>query len=320
MRDVVILGTGPAGLTAALYTARANLKPLVVEGNEPGGQLTLTTTVENFPGFPDGILGPDLMDNMRRQAEKFGAEFQWGAATRVDFSNPEVKKVWLDDGTEIEARAVIISTGASARLLGLEREKELIGHGVSTCATCDGFFFTDKKIAVVGGGDSAMEEALFLTRYAREVHVIHRRDQLRASKIMQDRAKANPKIHFIWNTVVEALLGDKQLEGVRLRNVKTGEVTEFPLEGLFIAIGHQPNTGFLEGQLELRPDGYIKTRDNVFTSVPGVFACGDVMDSRYRQAITAAGTGAMAALETEKYLEGSMTLGYHYADTAGTGA
>lgn len=311
MREVVILGTGPAGLTAALYTARANLKPLVVEGNEPGGQLTLTTTVENFPGFPDGIMGPDLMENMRRQAEKFGAEFQWGVATRVDFSNPEVKRVWLDDGSELQSRVVIISTGASARLLGLPREKELIGHGVSTCATCDGFFFTDKKIAVVGGGDSAMEEAIFLTRYAREVHVIHRRDQLRASKIMQDRAKANPKIHFIWNSVVEELLGDGKLQGVKLRNVKTGEVTEFPLDGLFVAIGHQPNTGFLQGQLELHPNGYIKTHDNVLTSVPGVFACGDVQDSRYRQAITAAGSGCMAALEAEKYLEGSMSLGYH---------
>ncbi|MFO7171413.1 MAG: FAD-dependent oxidoreductase, partial [Bacillota bacterium] len=222
MRDLVILGTGPAGLTAALYAARANLRPLVVEGHEPGGQLTMTTTVENFPGFPDGILGPELMDNMRRQAERFGAEFRPGKAVGVDFSDPQVKKIFLDDGETLEARAVIISTGASARLLGLPRERELIGRGVSTCATCDGFFFTGKKVAVVGGGDSAMEEALFLTRYAAEVTVIHRRDQLRASKIMQERARSHPKIRFIWNTVVEELLGEEHLTGVRLRNVKTG--------------------------------------------------------------------------------------------------
>nr|PZN36920.1 MAG: thioredoxin-disulfide reductase [Bacillota bacterium] len=307
MRDLVILGTGPAGLTAALYAARANLRPLVVEGHEPGGQLTMTTTVENFPGFPDGILGPELMDNMRRQAERFGAEFRPGKAVGVDFSDPQVKKIFLDDGETLEARAVIISTGASARLLGLPRERELIGRGVSTCATCDGFFFTGKKVAVVGGGDSAMEEALFLTRYAAEVTVIHRRDQLRASKIMQERARSHPKIRFIWNTVVEELLGEEHLTGVRLRNVKTGEVSELAIDGLFIAIGHEPNTGFLKGQVELLENGYIKTTQNVFTNVPGVFACGDVQDFRYRQAITAAGTGAMAAMEAERYLEGSMT-------------
>lgn len=307
MRNVIILGTGPAGLTAALYAARANLKPLVVEGAEPGGQLTLTTVIENFPGWPEGIQGPELMDNMRRQAERFGAEYQWGKAVAVDLSDPKVKKITLDDGSTLEARAVIISTGASARLLGLPREKELIGRGVSTCATCDGFFFTGKKIAVVGGGDSAMEEALFLTRYASEVNIIHRRDQLRASKIMQDRARENEKIKFVWNSVVEELLGENNLTGVKLRNTQTGELSELAIDGLFIAIGHDPNTGFLQGQIELHDNGYIKTHNNVFTNVPGVFACGDVQDFRYRQAITAAGSGAMAAMEAEKYLEGSMT-------------
>lgn len=306
MRRVVILGTGPAGLTAALYTARANLQPLVIEGNEPGGQLTLTTTVENFPGFPDGIMGPELMDNMRRQAERFGAEFQFGLATRVDLQ-PEVKTIWLEDGSAVQCQALIISTGASARMLGLPREKELLGRGLSTCATCDGFFFTGKKIAVVGGGDSAMEEAAFLTRFATEVHVIHRRDTLRASKIMQERAFANEKIKFVWDSAVTELLGAEQLTGVRLQNTKTDESSELAVDGLFYAIGHDPNTGFLQGALDLDENGYIKTHGNVLTNVPGVFACGDVQDHRYRQAITAAGSGCMAALEAEKWLEGSMT-------------
>lgn len=305
MRDLIIIGTGPSGLTAALYAARANLKPLVIEGHEPGGQLTLTTLVENFPGFPEGIMGPELMDNMRRQAERFGAEYRYGMATAVDFSDPQVKKITLEDGEVLAARAVIISTGASARMLGLPREKELLGRGLSTCATCDGFFFSGKKIAVVGGGDSAMEEAIFLTRYAAEVTVIHRRDTLRASKIMQERARANPKIRFIWNSTVAELLGQDALTGVRLQNVVTGEVSELALDGLFYGIGHTPNTGFLGGALDLDENGYIKTRDNVLTRVPGVFACGDVQDHRYRQAITAAGSGCMAAMEAEKYLEGS---------------
>lgn len=305
MRDVLILGTGPAGLTAAIYAARANLKPLVVEGREPGGQLTLTTEVENFPGFPEGIMGPELMDNMRRQAERFGAEFQYGFAEKADLAG-DVKKVWLEDGTVLETRALILSTGASAKLLGLPREKELIGRGVSTCATCDGFFFREKKIAVIGGGDSAMEEALFLTRYASSVTVIHRRDTLRASKIMQERAFQNPKISFIWDTAVEELLGENELTGLRLRNLKTGEVSEFAVDGCFYAIGHQPNTGFLAGQVQTDELGYIITRNGTQTSVPGVFACGDVQDHRYRQAITAAGSGCMAAMDAEKYLEGSM--------------
>lgn len=304
MRDVIIVGTGPAGLTAALYAARANLKPLVVEGHEPGGQLTLTTMVENFPGFPEGILGPELMDNMRRQAERFGAEFQYGMVVRADLAG-EVKKLYLDDETVLESRVVIISTGASAKMLGLPREKELLGRGLSTCATCDGFFFTGKPIAIVGGGDSAMEEALFLTRFASEVHVIHRRDSLRASKIMQDRAQENPKIKFVWNTLVEELHGTEELTGVRLRNVETNEVSELPISGLFYAIGHRPNTGFLQGLLEMDDQGYLITHD-ARTNVRGVFACGDVQDSHYRQAITAAGSGCMAAMDAEKFLEGTM--------------
>ncbi len=306
MRNVIILGTGPSGLTAALYTARANLKPLVIDGHEPGGQLTLTTLVENFPGFPEGIMGPELMSNMRTQAERFGAEFQYGVAAAVDFSDPAVKKITLEDGSVLEARTVVISTGASAKMLGLPREKELLGRGLSTCATCDGFFFTGKKIAVVGGGDSAIEEAMFLTRFASEVSIIHRRDTLRASKIMQDRARENEKIKFIWNSQVVDLLGDNQLSAVKLENVVTGGVSELALDGLFYGIGHTPNTTFLNGVLDTDENGYIRTQGNVLTKIPGVFACGDVQDHRYRQAITAAGSGCMAALEAEKYLEGSM--------------
>ncbi len=302
IRKVTILGSGPAGLTAAIYAARANLSPLVVQGTQAGGQLMLTTEVENFPGFKDGILGPELMEQMRLQAARFGTEFLYGDATRVDLSRRpfliEVEKA------EIQTHTLIIATGASAKWLGLPSEQKLMGHGVSACATCDGFFFRDKEVAVVGGGDTAMEEALFLTKFATKVWVIHRRDQLRASKIMQDRAFRNPKIEFIWNTVVEDIydvnLG--KVTGLLLKNVKTEEKWEKPIDGVFIAIGHKPNTDLFVGQLELDHMGYIVT-NGVKTSVPGVFACGDVMDPVYRQAVTAAGTGCMAAIDAEKFLQ-----------------
>jgi len=303
LRNVVIIGSGPAGLTAALYSARANLKPLVIEGLEAGGQLMLTTLVENWPGFRDGIMGPALMDEMRVQAEHFGAELIRGNVTSVNLrSDPLVVRT---SDAEYLSRSVIIATGASARLLGLPSERGLLGHGVSTCATCDGYFFRGKPIAVVGGGDSAMEEAIFLTRFASHVIVVHRRDTLRASKIMQDKAFANPKISFEWNSdVVEITdIGKGEVTGMLLRNNKTGAEKEVPVEGVFVAIGHTPNTALFKDQLELDPNGYIVTHMGARTSIHGVFACGDVQDHVYRQAITAAGSGCMAAIDAEHYLD-----------------
>ena len=303
IRNVVIVGSGCAGHTAALYTARANLKPLILEGHEPGGQLALTTLVENFPGFPEGIQGPELVENMRKQAVRFGAEYRHGHLASVDLSHRPFK---LHISHEVvHARTLIIASGASARWLGLPHEQELIGHGVSSCATCDGFFFSGKEIAVVGGGDSAMEEAIFLTRFATKVTLIHRRDAFRASKIMLERAQRNDKIHFLTNTVVEDVhdVNAKQVTSLKLRNLKTGDVWDFPTSALFLGIGHIPNAKVFEGQLDTDQDGYLKTTRNVFTRVHGVYACGDVQDRRYRQAITAAGSGCMAALEAEKFLE-----------------
>jgi len=302
-RNVVIMGSGCAGHTAALYTARANLKPLVLEGHEPGGQLSLTTLVENFPGFPDGILGPELVENMRKQALRFGAEYKHGHVTSADLSLRPFK---LHVGHEVvHAKTLIIASGATARWLGLPHEQQLIGHGVSSCATCDGFFFSGKEIAVVGGGDSAMEEAIFLTRFGSKVTIIHRRDTFRASKIMLERAQRNEKIHFLTNTVVEDVhdANSKEVTALKLRNVKTGDVWDFPVNALFLGIGHIPNAKVFEGQLETDQDGYLKTTRYVFTKVHGVYACGDVQDRRYRQAVTAAGSGCMAALEAEKFLE-----------------
>lgn len=303
MRDVIILGSGPAGLTAGVYAARAHLTPLIVDGHEPGGQLTLTTMVENFPGFPEGLLGPDLIRSMRQQAERFGAEFRQGAVTAVELGRPPFR-ITIDGMVE-ECRALIIATGASAKMLGLPSERQLIGHGVSTCATCDGFFFQDQEVMVVGGGDSALEEALFLTKFAKRVTLIHRRDKLRASKIMQEKAFANPKIAFLWDSAPEEILDvmQQRVTAVRVRNLKTGAVTDRAVDGIFVAIGHTPNTAVFQGLLEMDAVGYIATHDGTKTSVPGVFAAGDVQDHVYRQAITAAGSGCMAAIDAERFLE-----------------
>jgi thioredoxin reductase (NADPH) len=306
-RNVIIVGSGPAGLTAAIYAARAELSPLMVEGepsstsDQPGGQLMLTTEVENFPGFPDGVMGPELMMRMREQAARFGTEFLTEKATKVDLSARPFR-VWVRDDV-YEASAVIVSTGARSVMLGLEEEPRLIGHGLSTCATCDGFFFRGQHIAVVGGGDSAMEEALFLTRFADKVTVVHRRDELRASKIMQERAFANPKIEFMWDTVVDELLGAERLEGAVVRNVKTGAAATLPVTGMFVAIGHRPNTDLFAGVLDMDDNGYlITTAGSTATNIEGVFACGDVQDHEYRQAVTAAGSGCMAAIDAERWL------------------
>jgi thioredoxin reductase (NADPH) len=300
-RNVVILGSGPAGLTAALYAARANLQPLVLKGIDAGGQLMLTTDVENYPGFPDAVLGPELMEMMEKQAARFEAELLHEEATRVDLSSRPFG-VWSGD-EEWRARSLIVATGASAKMLGLESERRLLGHGVSTCATCDGFFFRGQELVVVGGGDSAVEEALFLTRFATRVTLVHRRDALRASKIMQDRAFANDKIEVRWDSVVEEIIGDGQVSGARIRNVKTGAESEVPAGGVFIAIGHTPNTKLFEGQLEMR-GGYVVVQEpSTRTSVEGAFAAGDVVDFTYRQAVTAAGMGCQAAIDAERFLE-----------------
>ncbi len=303
IRNTVILGSGCSGLTAAIYAARANLKPLVLEGHEPGGQLSMTTLVENFPGWPEGIQGPELIENMRKQAARFGTQFRTAHVTAADLSQrPFSLKLGAQ---EVKTHTIIIASGASARWLGLPSEQALIGHGVSSCATCDGFFFSGKDITVIGGGDSAMEEALFLTRFASKVTLIHRREQFRASKIMLDRARQHPKIEFLTNTVVDEVydVTKKEVTGLKLRSLHTGKVWDHPTSAMFLGIGHTPNASAFNGQLEMDEDGYLKVRDFVHTGVPGVYASGDVADRRYRQAITAAGTGCMAALEVEKYLE-----------------
>jgi len=312
IRNVIIIGSGPAGLTAAIYTARANLEPLLIEGepsstsDQPGGQLMLTTEVENFPGWPDGIMGPELMSRFREQALRFGTAIETAKVSRVDLSASPFG-VWVGDPTTPEptyrAKAVIVSTGAQSLMLGLPEESRLLGHGLSTCATCDGFFFRDHDIAVVGGGDSAVEEALFLTKFARTVTIVHRRDELRASKIMRDRAMANEKIRFAWNSTVTAIHGENTVEGMTLADTITGEQRRLDVAGVFVAIGHRPNTDLFVGQLDLEENGYLITHSGSLTNVDGVFACGDVQDHVYRQAITAAGSGCMAAIDTERWLE-----------------
>ena len=313
VHEVVILGSGPAGLTAAIYTARASLNPLVIEGepsstgDQPGGQLMLTTEVENYPGFPEGIMGPELMMNFRAQAQRFGATLETAKASKVDLSERPFK-IWVGDPDAPEpthmAKTVIISTGAKSLMLNLPNETELIGHGVSTCATCDGFFFRDQDIAVVGGGDSAIEEATFLTKFAASVTIVHRRDELRASKIMQDRAFANPKIKFLWDTEVREIIGTEKVDGIMVENVKTNETSKLDITGLFIAIGHRPNTDLFIGQLDMKDNGYLVTQaPSTYTSVDGVFGCGDIQDDVYRQAITAAGSGCAAAVDAERWLE-----------------
>jgi thioredoxin reductase (NADPH) len=301
---VIILGSGAAGLTAAIYAARANLEPVVIEGSQPGGQLTITTDVENYPGFPKGIMGPELMEDFKKQAERFGTKMVFGDVTAVDLKQRPFR---ITVGKESYASdALIVATGATAKLIGLASEKKLMGYGVSACATCDGFFFKDKEVVVVGGGDTAMEEALFLTKYATKISVVHRRDALRASKIMQDRAEKNSKISFVWDSAIDEIYGepnDGGVKGVRLKNVKTGVAQDFKVDGVFIAIGHEPNSKLFVGQLEMDDVGYLITRKGTSTNIPGVFACGDVQDRIYRQAVTAAGTGCMAAIDAERYLE-----------------
>jgi thioredoxin reductase (NADPH) len=303
VEDLTILGTGPAGLTSAIYSARANLRPLCVEGEQPGGQLTITSDVENYPGFAEPVMGPELMDAFRKQAERFGTRFKQGNVVKADLSKKPFT-LEFSDGSQVKTRALIIATGASAKWIGIPSEKKLMGKGVSACATCDGFFFKNLNVAIVGGGDTAMEEATFLTRFAKSVTVIHRRDRLRASKIMQEKAMKNPKIQFVWDSAIDEIFGEQAVTGIQIRNLKTNTLSEMPIEGVFVAIGHEPNTAVFRSQLKCDATGYLVTEPgSTKTSIPGVFAAGDVADHVYRQAVTAAGTGCMAAIDAERYLE-----------------